>query len=79
MSPFDKDDRGSFLKFLGTLAVPFVLLGVGAILVAAGAMALAAGTPSVIWLGLMVVGGVFAIAGIIGFLLIMMMADSSPF
>ena len=37
MGFFDKEDGKSFLKFLVTLAIPFVLLAIGAVLIAAWA------------------------------------------
>ena len=79
MGFFDKEDGKSFLKFLATLAIPFVLLAIGAILIAAGAVVLSSGGPQVAWLGLFVVGGVFGLAAIIGFVVMMMMAEAGPF
>ena len=79
MGLFDKEDGRSFLKFLVTLAIPFVLLAIGAVLIAAGVAVLSSGGPQVAWLGLVVVGGVFGLAAIIGFVVIMMMAEAGPF
>ena len=62
-----------------TLAIPFVLLGIAAALIAAGVLVMTNGGPQVAWLGLIIVGGVFGLAALVGFVVIVMMADASPF
>ncbi len=53
-------------------------LAIGAILIAGGEAASSSGGPQIAWLGLVVVGGVFGLAAIIG-LIILMMAEVGPF
>lgn len=38
-----------------------------------------AGGPFFLWVGLLIIGGVVALAGVIGFVVLMMMAEAGPF
>ena len=62
-----------------SLAIPFVLLGIGSLLIAAGVLVMSAGGPFILWLVLLILGGVVALAGMIGFIVLMMMAEAGPF
>ena len=62
-----------------SLAIPFVLLGIGSLLIAAGVLVMSAGGPFFLWLVLLILGGVVALAGVIGFIVLMMMAEAGPF
>ncbi|MBC02418.1 MAG: hypothetical protein CMJ34_03810 [Phycisphaerae bacterium] len=73
------EERAGWLRFLTTLILPFVLLGIGGVLLAAGVVVLLAGGPSFIWLPLLMLGGLFVIAALIGFAWIMIMAEAGPF
>ena len=77
--PFGPGEKAGWLRLLTTLALPFVLLGVGGVLLAGGVLVLLAGGPSFIWLPLLLLGGIFIIAALIGFAWIMIMAEAGPF
>ena len=74
----DKDKKG-LARYLVSLTIPFVLLGIGSLLIAAGALVMFAGGPFFLWLVLLILGGVVALAGVIGFIVLMMMAEAGPF
>ena len=40
---------------------------------------MSAGGPFFLWLVLLILGGVVALAGVIGFIVLMMMAEAGPF
>lgn len=75
----DAEDKKGLVRFLTGLALPFVLLAIGGLLLAGGVAVLLIGGPTFIWLGLMILGGVFVLAGVIGFVVLMMMAEAGPF
>ena len=74
----DKDKKG-LARYLVSLTIPFVLLGIGSLLIAAGVLVMSAGGPFILWLVLLILGGVVALAGMIGFIVLMMMAEAGPF
>ena len=74
----DKDKKG-LARYLVSLTIPFVLLGIGSLLIAAGVLVMFAGGPFLLWLVLLILGGVVALAGVIGFIVLMMMAEAGPF
>lgn len=74
----DKEKKG-LARYLVSLAVPFVLLGIGSLLIASGVVVMFAGGPFFLWMGLLVVGGVVALAGAVGVVALMMMAEAGPF
>ena len=74
----DKDKKG-LARYLVSLTIPFVLLGIGSLLIAAGVLVMSAGGPFFLWLVLLILGGVVALAGVIGFIVLMMMAEAGPF
>ena len=74
----DKDKKG-LARYLVSLTIPFVLLGIGSLLIAAGVLVMFAGGPFILWLVLLILGGVVALAGVIGFIVLMMMAEAGPF
>lgn len=75
----DDKERKGLARYLVSLAVPFILLGIGSLLIASGVMVMFAGGPFLLWMGLLVVGGVVALAGVVGFVALMMMAEAGPF
>ena len=75
----EKEENNGWIRFLATLLLPFVLLGIGGALLAGGVLALLAGGPSFIWISLLILGGVFVVAALVGFAVIMMMAEAGPF
>ena len=76
---FGKEDKKGWIRFLTTLLLPFMLLGIGGVLLAGGVLVLLVGGPSFIWMSLLILGGVFVVAALVGFVVIMMMAEAGPF
>ena len=74
----DKGDKG-FARYLVSLTIPFVLLGIGSLPIAWGEVVMFAGGPFFLWVGLLIIVGVVALAGVIGFTILMMMAEAGPF
>ena len=74
----DKEKKG-LGRYLVSPTIPFVLLGIGSLLIASGGVVMFAGGPFFLWVGLLIIGGVVALAGVIGFVVLMMMAEAGPF
>ena len=74
-----KEEKKSWIRFLSALLLPFVLLGIGGALLAGGVLVLLAGGPSFSLISLLILGGAFVVAALVGFVVIMMMAEAGPF